>query len=167
MKIELKKIKLEDAKFAFEMKQNEEFKKYFPEYLLSNNLEEEKKLIKDYIKGDKKNQKRQYLVLCNGEKVGTLSIYKANPKHKRGSIGYAVKKDFWGKGIATKMCKKGLEIMQKDFGMHGVEATSHPDNIASQKVLENNGFKKVGLMEDYYFANGKFLPRILYWKTLD
>lgn len=163
----LKEATEKDAKFLFEMKKDPEFKKYFPNFLITKTLEEEKKLVKNYQKGSKKMQEKQFIILSNKKRVGSLEIYKANKKHNRGSIGYSVKKEYWGKGIAKKACKMGLEIMKKEFKIHSVEATTHPKNISSQKVLEKNGFKKIGLMKDYYYFNKKYIDRILYWKILD
>jgi [ribosomal protein S5]-alanine N-acetyltransferase len=165
--LKLRESKIEDALFLFEIKQDKEFQKYYPDFLISKNIEEEKKLIKNYIEGSKKNKEKQFIILKNEERVGSLEIYKINKKHKRGSIGYAVKKEFWGQKIATKACALGLEKIKTEFGLHTIEATTYTKNIASQKVLEKNGFNKVGLMKDYYFFKGKYLDRILYWKVLD
>ena len=36
-----------------------------------------------------------------------------------------------------------------------------------KKGYNRAGFDKIGTMKDYYFANGKYLDRILYWKVLE
>lgn len=167
MEIKLRPVTIEDANFTFEIKKDKEFRKHFPEFLLNETLEKEKKLIKNYIKGKKKKKEAMYIILADKEKVGTLEIYKANLKHKRGSIGFCLKKEYWRKGIASKACELGLEKIKKEFGLHTVEATTHPDNIGSQKVLEKNGFIKIGLMKDYYYTNKKYIDRLLYWKVLE
>jgi [ribosomal protein S5]-alanine N-acetyltransferase len=167
MKIKLRPVKIEDANFTFEMKKNKEFRKHFPEFLLNDSLEQEKKLIKEYIKGKEKKKEAMYVILANEEKVGSVEIYKANLKHKRGSIGYSIKKEFWRKGVGTEACELGLKKLKSEFGLHSVEATTHPKNIGSQKVLEKNGFQKIGLMKDYYKVRNKYVDRLLYWKVLE
>lgn len=54
-------------------------------------------------------------------------------------IGYRLMKKYWGRGYATEMTKKlighGFEIL----GLKRIVGATHPDNAASQHVLEKAG----------------------------
>lgn len=64
-------------------------------------------------------------------------------------ITYWIDKDFWGKGIATAALNDflAIESTRPIFGRVAF------DNLRSQKVLEKNGFIKIG--SDTGFANAR------------
>ena len=64
-------------------------------------------------------------------------------------ITYWIDKKFWGQGIATAALNEFLKI-EKSRPIYGGTAF---DNVGSQKVLEKNGFVKVGT--DKGFANAR------------
>lgn len=55
-----------------------------------------------------------------------------------GHIGYAIHPDFWGQGYGSEMLKLGL-VKAKDIGLDRVLITCEESNIASEKVILNNG----------------------------
>jgi ribosomal-protein-alanine N-acetyltransferase len=164
--IELKKVKLSDASKILLM-----HKEGLGEYYLSNltysNIDEVKKEIKRFKKMNEKGLAYIFIILKDKKFAGTIDIWKINKKNFRTCVGYAVKKEFRGKGVASTALKKALKFIKEEMKMHAVEATAHPKNIASQKVLLKNGFTKIGLMKDYHFDNEKFVDRVLYWKVFD
>ena len=80
-------------------------------------------------------------------------------------LGYWIRKSEQGKNIATKATKEILKEARK-INLTGVQAVVDPKNIASQRVLEKNGFKKIGLLKKYVIINGKLKDRLFYWKTI-
>ncbi len=164
--IKLRLIEESDTDFFFELMQNKEYQKHYLERLIPKNYNEAKNEVKKYVK-DRENNFAYYFIIERGNtKIGVLDIYKIMQKDKRGSIGYGIKKEYWNKGYASKACKLGLKFIKTKLKLHSVEATSEPDNIGSCKVLEKNGFKRIGIIKDYYFDKGKFVDRVLYWKIL-
>ena len=163
--MKLREVTQDDALFLFEIKQDKDFNKYLPDMLTPKTLDEQTKEIKNVIKLSKKEQGYYFIIEEKNERIGFVDIYKINKKHKRCSIGYGIAKKHWKKGYATKSLKLAL-IKTKKLDLHTIEATTNPKNIASKKILEKNGFTKIGLMKDYYYSNGKYINRTLYWKVL-
>lgn len=64
-------------------------------------------------------------------------------------ITYWIDKNYWGKGVATT----ALNIFLKTERNRPIYGRVAFDNLGSQKVLERNGFVKVG--EDFGFANAR------------
>lgn len=64
-------------------------------------------------------------------------------------ITYWIDRKFWGQGIATKAVKELLDI-ERNRPIFGRVAF---DNLRSQKVLEKNGFVRIGT--DKGFANAR------------
>jgi len=73
-------------------------------------------------------------------------------------ITYTISKDYWGKGLTSKAVEKFLKIEQSR-PIYGRVAF---DNYGSQRVLEKNGFEKIG--NNQYFANarGKEIEEYIY-----
>lgn len=164
--LRIRTIEETDAEFLFEMMQDKDYQKHYLERLIPKNINEAKNEAKKYIK-DHQNKFAYYFIVEEGKtKIGFLDIYKIMQKDKRASIGYGVKREYWGKGYGTKMCKLGVNFAKKELKLHSIEATAEPNNKGSKRVLEKNGFIKVGTMKDYYFDRGKFVSRDLYWKIL-
>jgi len=165
MKVTIKPVLIQDADFFVEMMQNKEYKKYYLDRLLLKT----KKQAEEYIRGVQRESEKGkvfcFTIYFGKQKAGILNLYKINNKDRRSTIGYGVAHEFWGKGIATKAVKLGLEFLKKR-GLHTVEATADPKNEASCKVLEKTGFEKVGTAKDYYYDGNKYVDRVLYWKIL-
>jgi RimJ/RimL family protein N-acetyltransferase len=77
-------------------------------------------------------------------------------------IGYWLSKNFWNKGIMTKVVEKICEIGLNEFNLIRIEATVFEFNIASAKVLEKCGFKMEGLLKNYIIKDGKVVDALLY-----
>ncbi len=77
-------------------------------------------------------------------------------------VGYWLAKDYWNKGIMTKVVEKFCEIGFNENNLIRIEATVFEYNIASARVLEKNGFKKEGLLKKYVCKDGYFLNVFLY-----
>lgn len=76
-------------------------------------------------------------------------------------ITYWIDKEFWGKGVASTALKNFLTI-EKTRPIFGRVAF---DNLGSQKVLEKNGFVKIGT--DSGFANARQMEIEEYIYRLD
>ncbi len=59
-------------------------------------------------------------------------------------VGYWVDESHNGQGLATQAVADVVAFAFGEAGLHRLEAGTLPDNIASQRVLEKNGFTKFG-----------------------
>ncbi len=94
--------------------------------------------------------------------IGIIGHYRLKPEHYRAEIGYMLFPEYHGKGIMTEAIKEvvnyGFEVMK----LHSIEALIDPRNIASEKVLQKNGFvKEAHFIENEYYK-GEFLDTVVY-----
>ena len=68
-------------------------------------------------------------------------------------IGYAVAKNFWGKGFATEAADEFLSYAFENLETEKIAAVAAPENAASRRVME-----KLGMRYDY---TGEFYGRDL------
>ena len=83
------------------------------------------------------------------------------------NIGYWIDRPRQGRGLATSAVAGVVEFAFGEAGLHRVEAGTLPDNIASQRVLEKNGFERIGLARRYLLIGGEWRDHILFQKTKD
>ncbi|MCV9933172.1 GNAT family N-acetyltransferase [Flavobacterium sp. LS1R47] len=58
-------------------------------------------------------------------------------------IGYVLSKPYWGKGIATEVCKALTQYSFSNTDKNEVVAITDLDNSGSQNVLQKAGFKRL------------------------
>lgn len=165
--LKLVPVSEDDAEFIFEMMQDKKYQEHYLERLIPKNLNEAKNSVKKSIKEMEKKFAYNFILKEGKTKIGVIDIYKIMQKDKRCSIGYGIKRDYWRKGYGTIACKLGANFIKTKLKLHSIEATAEPNNKASCRVLEKNGFRKIGVIEDYYLNKGKYVNRVLYWKILE
>jgi RimJ/RimL family protein N-acetyltransferase len=73
-----------------------------------------------------------------------------------GSIGYWVAKDARGRDVATRATKLLAHWAVTDGGVQRLELTTHPANVASQRVAEKAGFTREGVLRSHVrFPDGR------------
>jgi ribosomal-protein-alanine N-acetyltransferase len=65
------------------------------------------------------------------------------PETKEVEVAYLLGKAHWGKGLATEAAKASLEYGFDQLGLECIVGIVHPDNVASQRVLEKVGMSFV------------------------
>ena len=55
-----------------------------------------------------------------------------------------------------------IEIAFGEFALHRLEAGTLVDNFASQRVLEKNGFERIGLARNYLLIAGEWRDHVLF-----
>ena len=59
-------------------------------------------------------------------------------------IGYAVAKEFWGKGLAAEAALAFLDYAFDELNQEKIVAVARPENAASRRVMEKLGMSFVG-----------------------
>ena len=82
----------------------------------------------------------------SGELVGAgcvqhLGHEPANPHE----IGWRLRRDRWGQGLASEAARELARFAFEEVRAPTVCAIRHPDNLASQKVMERLGMRYLGL----------------------
>jgi ribosomal-protein-alanine N-acetyltransferase len=80
-------------------------------------------------------------------------------------VGYFVDEKRAGRGLASRAVGDALAIAFGELQLHRVEAGTAVENLASQRVLEHNGFTLVGLMRKHLQIGGVWVDHLL-WETL-
>jgi ribosomal-protein-alanine N-acetyltransferase len=82
-------------------------------------------------------------------------------------ISYFVDAARSGRGLASAAVAAAMRFAFDDLGLHRLEAGTATANIASQRVLEHNGFTKVGLMRKHLRLQAAWVDHLLWERLAD
>jgi RimJ/RimL family protein N-acetyltransferase len=80
---------------------------------------------------------------AGGRFVGWFSLNYV-PKTVEVELGYRLLPDSWGKGYATEGAAALVRYGFGELGLHRIIGVTHPDNAASQRVLQKAGMRDAG-----------------------
>ncbi|MCG1023599.1 GNAT family N-acetyltransferase [Sutcliffiella horikoshii] len=165
MKIIIEALKKADAEklYEFELANRDYFEQMVPSrgddyYNLSTFQERHEALLAEHTKG----QSYYFLIKdATGAILGRMNLVDIDHVKKLGHVGYRVGKDHTGKGIANKALRLLLQMM-KNQGVNQIIAKTTTYNIASQKVLERNGFTHLSTSDEEFEMNGHIMKFVHY-----
>jgi ribosomal-protein-alanine N-acetyltransferase len=94
--------------------------------------------------------------------IGNIGYYRIQPENHRAEIGYMALAEYHGKGYVTEAIQALLRYGFEQMQLHSVEAVIDPNNIASERVLQKNGFVKEAHLIENEMWNGTFLDTVIY-----
>lgn len=81
------------------------------------------------------------------------------------NLGYWMGHAFAGKGLMTEAVGLVIPFCFDTLGLHRIHAAFLPDNQASRRVLEKNGFREEGYAENYLQIDGRWADHVLFGLT--
>ncbi|WP_396129294.1 GNAT family N-acetyltransferase [Exiguobacterium mexicanum] len=85
----------------------------------------------------------------SSELIGTIGFHNRAPRHRRAEVGYELHPDHWRHGYATEALQAALGYAAQTGEMERVGAIVFTGNVASQQMLEQNGFIREGMLARY------------------
>ena len=80
-------------------------------------------------------------IVLDGQIVGSISVERmADEQRNAGSIGYMILTPFWSQGIGTEALRQICRIAFGELALERIVGEVFPENLASARVLEKNGF---------------------------
>lgn len=83
----------------------------------------------------------------NREFIGFAMLRADENNPGTGILGYTLHHKFWNRGLATFIAETLVNYGLNDLALTEIAAVTVPENIASQRVLEKAGFKKIREIE--------------------
>ncbi|KEK10762.1 acetyltransferase [Lysinibacillus sphaericus] len=113
-------------------------------------------------------QGRSYFYLIKDQDssiLGRINLVDIDRFFKIGHLGYRVGQEHAGKGIANKALEILIETITNE-DIKQIKAETTTNNIASQRVLEKNGFEKITTSSEKFEMNGQKLSFVYYALTI-
>lgn len=109
-----------------------------------------------------KTYKMQYwpmFELSTGRHIGCGGLRPYRPAERIYELGFHLRPEFWGKGIATEAGKALIAYGFNELAAGAIFAGHHPDNSSSRNVLLKLGFEESG--SEFYEPTGLLHPSYL------
>jgi ribosomal-protein-alanine N-acetyltransferase len=95
--------------------------------------------------------------------VGSISLKNIDLINKKAHLGYWIGEEYWSRGIATECVRLIIKYaFSSDLGLREVIAYVFPENKASIRVLEKNGMKKKGEVNEYHKLSKRYRNSLKY-----
>jgi ribosomal-protein-alanine N-acetyltransferase len=140
-----------------------EFYRYL-EYEPKKTTEETKQYLKRLIKLSNSGSGHYWFIKLKEEKkiIGTFGVINIDRKRYSAEIGFGLSPDFWGHGYFEESLMMVLEYLFGGLDFYRISAKTQFNNEPSIKALEKAGFKKEGVMRDFYLStDGKRYDAVL------
>lgn len=141
MKIILTKFTESDFTNYFKLVNNEKVMEMITERAIE--LEEAKKDFEKLIENNRLTPSFGNFKILNedtNEFLGLAKLKITEANTTEAELGYILLPKYWGKGIASTVGRRLIEIGKKQNSLKRIFAIIDPKNIPSRKVLTNNGF---------------------------
>lgn len=149
-----------EALLDLHLRNKEFFQKYSPTFDEDYyTIDKQLKFISDTIKNREKDKQYCFGIFIkeNGILVGDVNLFHIFRGPLQSClIGYALDKQFNGKGYTTEAISLAVRYAFDEAKLHRVEAGVMPWNIGSMRALEKVGFNKEGIAQKSVKINGKW-----------
>lgn len=110
----------------------------------------------------------RFAILDGGAIAGTVNVNDIlRGALQLGNIGYWVDRKRAGRGLASAALAEVVEFAFGELGLHRLEAGTLPDNFASQRVLEKNGFERFGYAHRLLLVQDEWRDHVLFERVAD
>ncbi len=97
-----------------------------------------------------------------GRLIGGSGIRAADESFRAADMGYCLRRDAWGKGLATEAAAGLIGFGFEQLRVHRIWATCDTRNVRSARVLEKAGMALEGTMRDDTWLRGQWRSSRLY-----
>jgi len=161
----LRKPKISDLKEFREAFNDKEVSKQLEGYDYPLTIKKAEKVLQDIISKNKAGNYYELAIIFNKNFVGTIVLEKPSKNKKVFTLGYAIGRRYWNKGITTEAIKKMINFGFNSLKLNKIVADNDEDNPASGRVLEKNGFKFIKKVKKRRRKADKKI-NVLYWERV-
>jgi ribosomal-protein-alanine N-acetyltransferase len=109
-----------------------------------------------------------FAITVDGEFAGQLTVGNVIRGSLRSAwLGYWVDSSLTGGGVATAAVALVADHLFTAARIHRIEATVHPENAASLRVLAKADFRQEGLFKRYLHVNGAWQDHLYFALTAE
>jgi ribosomal-protein-alanine N-acetyltransferase len=127
-------------------------------------VERQRERIEQSAEGDR----WMWAIVDNGAIAGLIALNDVlRGALQLANVGYWVARSHNGRGLASAALADVVGFAFGEAQLHRLEAGTQPDNVASQRVLERNGFTKFGYARKLLLVEGEWRDHVLFERVAD
>lgn len=97
--------------------------------------------------------------------IGACDLTFDDDQPGTGDLGYLLGQEAWGEGYATELARALVQAGFEQLALEKIIATCDVENIASARVLEKAGLRRVTRLENHKYAKDRWWTSYLYRLT--
>jgi ribosomal-protein-alanine N-acetyltransferase len=110
----------------------------------------------------------RFLIVEDGDLAGEVAISNVvRRSFQSANLGYWVARERCGRGVASAAVAAICAFAFEELELHRLEAGTLLHNVASQIVLDRNGFVPFGVAPEYLRIAGSWCDHVLFQRTAD
>jgi RimJ/RimL family protein N-acetyltransferase len=114
-----------------------------------------------------KNPLQDFAIEMNGIAIGGISVSPLSDIERfSAELGYWLGESYWNKGVATETVRIFTDYIFQHTGIVRLFACVLTCNLPSVRVLEKNGFRRVGVLHKAAFKNNRFEDMYYYERCM-
>ncbi len=124
-----------------------------------------KKIVGKFVLGYERADYYNWVITLkeSAEPIGNVDVHDLDDVNMKGTLGFIIGRDFWGKGFASEAARAVIKLLISDVGLNRVQAVCDVLNIASDRALRKAGMKYEGLLRSYQVdKSGRIQDMCLY-----
>lgn len=154
----LRELRLEDLQGNwYAWFNDEEVTRYQNKKVFPNSREKQT----EYFEFLKKSTSDVVLAIVEGQThrhVGNVGLHKIDWVHRSAEVGIVIgEKECWGQGMGTEAWHLITKYAIDTLNLNRLYAHIVSENKGSLKCAEASGFKKIGVIEQFLFKDGRYL----------
>ena len=102
-----------------------------------------------------------------GEVVGDAALAWVSEAHRTGEVGFVLKPEFQGRGLATEIAAKMLRVGFEDAGFYRIIGRCDARNTGSWGVLERVGMRREAHLVQNEWVKGEWCDELAYAMLAD
>ena len=159
----LRAMRAKDAVDIFTLRSDPEVMRYMDTEPFAT-LKEAREWIRTYRSRFHKKQGIVWALALKGteRQVGYAGFWRLMPDHFRAEIAYALRPEFWGKGLMQEAVRQVIAFGFSEMGLHSIEAAINPGNVKSRQLLEKMHFRQEAHFRENFYFDGRFLDTIIF-----
>ena len=161
----LREVEEKDYISVFETYSQEATVKY-QQISAMETMDQAKKSVQAFLQGFKN---RKFIRWCIAEKendkvIGFIALHDFDICNSQAEIGYMLNQNYWRQNVMSEVAQVIISFAFEVIGLIKIEASIHPENIASIKLCEKLGFQSEGLIKEAAFnrRTNKYEDRVIY-----
>jgi ribosomal-protein-alanine N-acetyltransferase len=97
----------------------------------------------------------------NDSIIGTCTLFQIVREHKRAEVGFILRSDLWGQGLAREAVALMINHAFRTLGLNRLEADVDPRNERCLNLLQRLGFRKEGRLRERWHVGGEVQDSVL------
>lgn len=103
----------------------------------------------------------RWAIIFDGAVIGEV-ILEINAPDATANLGYAIGREYWGKGFATEAARAVVDYGFRTFDLAKVCARADPHNVGSVRVMEKIGMHQEAHLRSHVVRRGERCDRVWY-----